>query len=156
MKDKIPNMVEKTIRWPGNLERVTILAECGLLSDKAVKVDGVETTPRHFNSLVMTPLLELGDERDVTLLRVEAVGEKDHQKIKLRYDMIDRYDEQKKISSLGRTTGYPCCAAALMIGRGHITAKGVVPPEIAIRGEQFREFEAEMNKRNITFQKTET
>ncbi len=154
MRDKIPNMVEKTIRWPGNLERVGVLAECGLLSDEPVKVDGMKITPRHFNSLVMTRLLELGDEKDVTLIRVEAIGEKNDRKVKLRCDMIDYYDEKRKVTSMGRTTGYPCSIAALMIGRGHITTPGVVPPEVAFRGKQFEEFEAEIKKRDITFERS--
>jgi lysine 6-dehydrogenase len=103
----------------------------------------------------MEPLLRLGDERDVTLLRVDAVGEKNHERIKLRYDMIDHYDEKRRILSMGRTTAYPCTVAAMMIGRGRITTKGVVPPEIAIRGAQFREFETELSKRNVKFQRTE-
>jgi len=155
MKEKIPNMVEKTIRWPGNLERIGVLAECGLLSDRPVKIDGAKVSPKQFNSLVMAPFLELGDERDVTLLRVEAVGEKNHERIKLRYDMLDHYDEKKRITSMGRTTAYPCTVAAMMIGRGHITTKGVVPPEIAIRDAQFQEFETELNKRNVKLQRTE-
>jgi len=153
MKDKIPNMVEKTVRWQGNVERVGILADCGLLSDSPIKVNGTKVTPRHFNSIVMSPILELGDERDVTLLRVDASGEKNGEKVLLRVDMVDYYDEKKKVSSMGRTTGYPCSVAAMMIERGEIAGKGVVPPEIAIRGKQFDEFEKEMNKRNIVFQK---
>ena len=155
MREKIPNMAEKTIRWPGNLERIGVLADCGLLSDKTVKIDGAKVTPRQFTSLVMEPLLRLGDEGDVTLLRVDAVGEKNHERIKLRYDMIDHYDEKRKILSMGRTTAYPCTVAAIMIGRGRMTIKGVVPPEIAIRGAQFQEFENELRKRDVKFQRTE-
>lgn len=156
MKDKIPNMVEKTVRWQGNVERVGMLADCGLLSDNPINVNGTKVTPRHFNSMVMNPVLELGDERDVTLLRVDASGEKDHARVLLRIDMVDYYDEKKKVSSMGRTTAYPCSIAAMMIGRGEITGKGVVPPEIAIRGKQFNRFETELTKRNVVFQKNLT
>jgi lysine 6-dehydrogenase len=153
MKDKIPNMVEKTVRWQGNVERVGMLADCGLLSDNPIDVNGTKVTPRHFSSMVMSPILELGDERDVTLFRVDASGEKDGARVLLRIDMVDHYDEKRKVSSMGRTTGYPCSVAAMMIGRGEITGKGVVPPEVAIRGKQFDEFEKEMNKRDIVFKK---
>jgi lysine 6-dehydrogenase len=154
MKDRIPNMVEKTIRWAGNIERVSLLAECGFLSNEPVKIDHARISPRRFNSMVMRPLLELQDERDVTLLRVDAFGRKNGKKVKLRRQTVDYYDETKRVSSMGRTTGYPCSAVAMMIGRGEITTTGLVPPEILIRGRLFHEFEAQMNKRNIIFQTT--
>jgi len=147
-------MVEKTVRWAGNVERIGLLADCGLLSEKPLKVDGTKVSPRHFSSLVMDPVLQIGNERDVTLLRVDTFGMKNGRKVSLRRQMVDYYDERKKVLSMGRTTGYPCSAVAMMIGRGEITSKGVVPPEMLIRGKLFQEFESEMNKRNIVFEKS--
>jgi len=154
MKDKIPNMVEKTVRWAGNIERINPLADCGLLSEKPLKVDGSMTSPRRFNSLVMGPLLEIGNEKDVTLLRSDAVGMKNGKKVRLRRQMVDYYDERKRVISMGRTTGYPCSVVTMMIGRGEITSTGVVPPEMLIRGKLFHEFESEMNKRNIVLERS--
>jgi saccharopine dehydrogenase-like NADP-dependent oxidoreductase len=48
----------------------------------------------------------------------------------ITYDLYDQYDQETKISSMARTTGYTCTAAVNLITRGMFTEKGVFPPEL--------------------------
>jgi saccharopine dehydrogenase-like NADP-dependent oxidoreductase len=44
--------------------------------------------------------------------------------------MLDRYDEKNGISSMSRTTGYPIAVLSLLVAKGEIAQKGVVPLEV--------------------------
>jgi len=50
------------------------------------------------------------------------------------YDMVDRYDEENRVTSMGKTTGYTGSIVTQMLGTGKITGKGVIPPEVALKG----------------------
>ena len=45
------------------------------------------------------------------------------------WDMVDTFDAKTKLSSMSRTTGYTCTAAAELILKGLFSQKGVFPPE---------------------------
>ena len=72
--------------------------------------------------------MEPGDE-DLTVMRIIIEGLKDEGKIRYSYEMLDKYDKQKNIISMARTTGYTCTAVAKAILTGKYTEKGIIPPE---------------------------
>ena len=71
----------------------------------------------------------------VTIEGVEAGSPKSYV-----YHLYDEYDTENGISSMARTTGYTCTAAARLILGGQFTARGVFPPETV--GQQRRCFDA--------------
>ena len=73
------------------------------------------------------------DEPDAVLVRVEVVGDGK----RLRYDIIDRYDQATGLSAMMRTTAFPASIVALMMARGQTTAKGALPQERCIDSELF-------------------
>jgi lysine 6-dehydrogenase len=96
----------------------------------------------------------LGDDKDVTLLRVDVVGRRSDSHMHYTYDMIDYFDEAKQVTSMARTTAYPASIAAQMIARGEIKDKGIVPPETAFKGPTYTKLVTELAKRNINFKET--
>jgi len=74
-------------------------------------------------------MLELGKEKDATLMRVDTTGEKDRRKVKYTYQMVDFFDEDKGITSMARATAFPGAIVALMLARGEIGGKGFIPPK---------------------------
>ena len=48
----------------------------------------------------------------------------------IEYNLLDRYDNETKISSMSRTTGYTCTASANLIASGLFRERGVFPPEL--------------------------
>ena len=151
----VRNMYESTLRWPGHLDRIQTLIDCGLLENKPINIDGCDVIPRAFLSKLLRPALETG-VKDVTLIRTIVSGKKERLNLKYTYDIIDYYDEKNDITSMARTTGYTCSIACQMIGREEIKAKGLVPPEKAFEGELFDRFIDELAKRNIRIQETVT
>ena len=69
------------------------------------------------------------DDHDVTVMRLVVEGERDGQAVRRTYDLCDKFDREHGVSSMARTTGYPCAAVARLIARGTYARPGIVPPE---------------------------
>lgn len=136
----VRKMDEKTIRWPGHVAQISTLIECGLFENKPARYEGGLISPRKFVSKILSERISLGNEHDLTLLRVDATGNRAGKRLHHRYQMIDRFDTEGKITSMARTTAFPCSAVAQFLGKGAILQKGLVPPELAIKGELLPEF----------------
>jgi len=132
---RVREMDEKTIRWPGHVAQIKTLIECGLLETKPVPFGGKRIIPRDFTEKIISDRIRLRDEKDLTLMRVDVEGKRRGGKIHRRYEMIDRFDSRRGTTSMARTTAFPCSIAAQILGAGEVTEKGLVPPEIAFKGE---------------------
>jgi len=121
---KLENMDEKTIRYPGHAEKVKALVESGLFESEPI-VLGVK--PRDFMEAFLSQKLRLGkDEKDLTILEVDVAGENG----KIKYRMLDRFDERNNTTSMARTTGYPLAVVAMLVAEKKVEQKGVVPLEV--------------------------
>jgi len=110
---------QKTIRWPGYAEKITVLKELGLLSLEPVMVDGVDVVPKHLVDAVLYPSVKLeAGERDITCFRVELVGEMDGKACTYKAEMVDWLDETTGFTSMARTTAFPGAIVARMIAKG--------------------------------------
>ena len=131
----VKEMDEKTIRWPGHVAQIRTLIESGLLELEPISHNGHKIIPRKFAAQVLSDRLSLRNEKDLTLLRVDVMGKRNGKVVRNRYDMIDHYDSRNHITSMARTTSYPCAAAALLLGTNQVEATGLVPPEVAFEME---------------------
>jgi lysine 6-dehydrogenase len=152
---------QKTIRWPGYAAKVTLLKEMGLLSQEPLEVDGVGVTPKKLLDALLYPRLRLEeDERDITLFRVEAAGEKEGSRCRYKIEMMDRYDEVSGFTSMARTTAFTGAIVARMLARGDLQVIGALSPEQVITGPLFDKLVAELAALNIRFditlERTET
>jgi lysine 6-dehydrogenase len=147
----------KTVRWPGNVESMKLLSDCGLLSRKDTIIQGVKTTPLETFVLLAqhVMLLEEG-EKDLSYLNVEVEGYVGNLLKKRMYELLDYYDEKEGLTSMQRSTGFPPAIAARMILNGQITEKGVVPPEKLFTGEKFEYLMKELSRRGISIDTRET
>lgn len=153
MKGKVRNMVEKTARYPGHAERIMAMKALGFFETKPVKVGCVKVVPRDVAISVLDKVLREGDERDLTVLRVDVDGMKDGKTSRRAFVMVDRYDERRGVTSMARTTGYTAAIVARMLARGEIEERGVVPPEKAVL-KVFERFRAELKERGIKIKVT--
>ena len=136
----VRQMDEKTIRWPGHAEEIRTLIECGLLETKPVAYHGQSIQPREFVANLLSEKLALQKEGDLTLLRVDVTGRETGGTRRRRFEMVDRYDRRHGITSMARTTAFPCSVAAQILGSGRISRKGLIPPELAFKGNLRAEF----------------
>lgn len=143
---------QKTVRWPGYAAKVTVLRELGLLSQNPVEVDGVRVVPKKLLDTVLYPRVRLGEgERDITLFRVEAIGEKDGRPRRYKIEMVDRYDEVLGFTSMARTTAFTAAIVARMVARGELKARGMTTPEQVIIGPLFDRLVGELAALNVRF-----
>jgi lysine 6-dehydrogenase len=128
----IPNMKEKTLRYPGHVEYVRVLKESGFFSETPVDVKGKSITPLEFTSQLLFDEWKLGDtEPELTVMRVSVTGTDDQGNERtVVYDLHDEFDDATQTSSMARTTGYTATAAANYFLEGHFPDKGVFPPEL--------------------------
>jgi lysine 6-dehydrogenase len=129
---KVRELDYKTIRYPGHCAKFKTMIDLGLCSSEKITVDGVQVAPRRVLGDLLVRNLP-ADEPDVVLVRVEFVGDGR----RLRYDIIDRYDEATGLSAMMRTTAFPASIVALMMARGQTTQKGALPQERCIPPELF-------------------
>jgi lysine 6-dehydrogenase len=135
----------KTIRYPGHCEQFKLLIDLGLASSEEVEVGGLRVAPRRVLGEMLLRHLP-ADEPDVVLIRVEFRGVHQGASRRLRYDIVDRYDERTGLSAMMRTTAFPASIIAQMMARGEIKEKGAIPQERAVPPESFV---AELEKRDI-------
>jgi lysine 6-dehydrogenase len=149
-KGRVSELDYKTIRYRGHCEQFKLLIALGLASDQEIEVNGARVSPRHVLGEMLLRHLP-ADEPDVVLVRVEIQGQSQGKTQKLRYDIIDRYDEQTGLSAMMRTTSFPASIIAQMMARGEIKEKGAIPQERAIPTDLFV---AELARRNIRIKTT--
>ncbi len=127
---QVPDMKEKTLRYPGHIEKMRMLRESGFFNKEKIQVGGVAVSPLDLTTALLFPLwfMEEGDE-DFTVMRVTVEGEKAGQPVRKQFNLLDRYDRATKTTSMARTTGYSCTAAVRLLASGRFSRKGITPPE---------------------------
>lgn len=126
----VPNMKEKTLRYPGHIEKIQVLRESGFFSHDEIEVNGVKIKPVDFTSKLLFPMWELkeGDE-EFTVMKIIIEGEKNKKKIRYTFNLLDRHDKKTNVHSMARTTGYTATSAVRMLAKGLFNQKGICPPE---------------------------
>jgi saccharopine dehydrogenase-like NADP-dependent oxidoreductase len=125
-----PNMKEKTLRYPGHIEKMAVLRETGFFSQDPIELDGNKIRPIDFTAKLLFPKWKLNEgEADFTVMKVIVEGRKNGKQLRYTYDLFDRYDPVTKIHSMARTTGYTATVALRMIAEGVYTRKGISVPE---------------------------
>jgi lysine 6-dehydrogenase len=126
----VPNMKEKTLRYPGHIEKMAVLRETGFFDTKEVEVKGIRIRPIDFTATLLFPRWKLHrGEADITVMKVAVEGTKKKKTVRIIYDLFDHYDERTGVHSMARTTGYTATLAARMIARGLYRRKGISAPE---------------------------
>ena len=118
---KIPNMIEKTLRYPGTVNYIKVLRETGFFSCDPLLVNGEQIRPIDVTAKLLFPVWELKkDEEDFTMLRVIIKGKEKGVDKKYTYDLFDKYDKKTGTTSMARTTGYTCTAIVNLFADGKI------------------------------------
>ncbi len=132
----IPNLKEKTLRYPGHVELIIALQQSGFFKTEPVQINGQSISPLQFTSKILFDNWKLEkNEEELTIMKVLVQGNKDGKEQSIIYTMLDGFDKKTGISSMSRTTGYTCTAAAHLIAEGMFNKKGVFPPEL-VGGDQ--------------------
>ena len=120
---KIRELDYKTIRYAGHCEKFKTMIDLGLCSSDEIVVDFQNVTPRKVFGDLLQKYLP-ADGPDYVLVQLDFVGTEcrsphvskgvtDGQTVqRLRYDIIDKYDEATGMSAMMRTTAFPASIIA--------------------------------------------
>lgn len=147
----IPNMKEKTLRYPGHIELMRIFRETGLFSKDTIDVNGVRVRPLDVTSRLLFPAWKRHeDDIEFTVMRVIAEGEKDGRRVRMTMDLYDE-DKPGQVSSMARTTAFPCAIVARMMARKQVLTPGVLPTELLASTPGFyNTMVEELGRRGVT------
>jgi len=133
----VPDMVEKTLRYPGHRALMEVFRETGLFNEEKIDVNGARISPLEITT---TKLLEhwklKEDEAEFTVMRVDILQE---ERLR-RYQLLDFRDSESGLSSMARSTGFAATAMARAFLSGFFEEKGVRPPEFLGANETAFEF----------------
>lgn len=126
----IPNMIEKTLRYPGCIEYLRVLRETGFFSYDEIEVKGVKIRPVDVTAKLLFPKWKLKPgEEEFTVMRIRIAGEENGMEKSYEYYLHDRTEKETETLSMARTTGYTCTAVAQLVLNGRYDRKGISPPE---------------------------
>jgi len=150
---KVPDMVEKTLRYRGHAELMRVLNHAGFFSTTEVDIGNQKIKPIEFTSKLLFDQWKLLEgERDITVMKVIAHGKKDGKNIVVEWNLYDEFDEKTGIHSMARTTGYAATAALRLIQRGLFRKAGVHVPEVIGANPDCVEFMLEeQRKRGVIY-----
>lgn len=148
----IPDMKEKTLRYPGHIDLIIALQQAGFFDTTTLRVNDTDISPLDFTSRILMNEWKSGpEEEEFTVMKVIIKGEGRT----ITYDLYDVYDPVTKTSSMARTTGYTCTAAVNLVAKKMFTEKGVFPPELIGNRKECFDFVLQyLKERKVIWKKT--
>ena len=144
----VPNMIEKTLRYPGCVEYLKVLRESGFFSYDEIEVKGNMIRPIDLTSKLLFPKWEMKEgDKDFTVMRIIIKGIEQGKTVKYQYNLLDRY--QNDTISMARTTGFTCTAVANLILDEKYNHIGISPPEYL--GSHFNCISKYLEERNVKY-----
>lgn len=123
-------LAEKTLRYPGYIDKIKVLRSAGFFDTKPIDMQGTPVSPLELTSKLLFSQWRLQPgEEDFTVMRVLAQGEAQGKPLSIQWDLLDRYDPLTDVHSMARTTGYAATAAVRALASGLYSRKGVSAPE---------------------------
>jgi lysine 6-dehydrogenase len=151
----VPNMIEKTMRYPGHADLMRVYRESGFFSKEKIKIKNSEVAPIDLISKLLFQKwkYEPGEE-DFTIMRVTLDGNDEKGKLKIVYTLYDRYNQETQTMSMARTTGYTCTASARLVIENKFSRQGISPPEFIGEDESCFDFVVKyLEDREVFFRK---
>jgi len=149
----IPNMIEKTLRFPGTTEYLKVLRDTGFFSYQEVDIKGKKIRPIDLTAKLLFPIWKMKHgEGDFTVMKIIINGVESGDQREYICDLYDQYNPESDILSMARTTGYTCTAVADLILGGGFESPGICPPEYIGYEEKNYLFVMDyLRKRNVIY-----
>ena len=149
----VPNMIEKTLRYPGCVEYLKVLRTSGFFSYDTIDINGTAIRPIDLTSKLLFPKWEMKEgDKDFTVMRIIMKGQEKGKDATYRYDLLDRYEDNT--ISMARTTGFTCTAVANLVLEKKYTRVGISPPEYL--GDNFEDVRDYLKARNVFYKVTKS
>ncbi len=135
-KGQLRTYQNKTVRHPGHYIQLKTMHDLGLFDPEAIEISNVKIAPRAMLIKLFEPKVTFPDDKDVVVIRVKCLGEKNGRPAQAQVDLMDFFDETTGFTAMERTTGWDISIVAIMMADRQ-AKKGVVPLELAISSPEF-------------------
>ncbi|MCW3979862.1 MAG: saccharopine dehydrogenase family protein [Candidatus Bathyarchaeota archaeon] len=125
----VKTMWEKTLRYPGHVQKVKLIRALGFFDSHPIEVGGVHITPRDVTTKLFKQKLQKPHIKDILAMNIEVTGKTGDTQERFIYQMLEHYDEKLNATAMARTTGYPTSIVAQLLAQEAISQTGVVPME---------------------------
>ncbi len=150
MAKGVKNMWEKTLRYPGHVEKIKLLKALGFLDEHPIEIENIQLPPRRVTVKLLEKKLRRPEIRDVLAMKAEVSGTARGAERCYVYHLLDCYDKEHGVTAMARTTAFPASILAQLIAQKTIEEKGVVPLEkLGIKEKIFNKIIAELEKRRV-------
>jgi saccharopine dehydrogenase-like NADP-dependent oxidoreductase len=149
-----PEMVEKTMRYPGHAEWMGGLRAAGFFDTRTMEIGDAQVSPKDVTARLLDRVWSFEEgEEDLTVMRVQVDGIREGRKERHTFRLLDRYDTETQTSSMARTTGYTCTAMIRLVAKNLYTEPGISPPELVGQDPACYDFIlAELAARGVRFE----
>lgn len=130
---RLERLENKTLRYPGHWAQFKAFAQLGLLGLEPIQVGGDKVVPRDVFHALLEPKIVQPEIRDVGVIRVECIGEKDGKQAEALVELIDYFDYKTGFTAMQRLTGWHTSIVAILAAQGK-TDRGAIPVELAVPG----------------------
>jgi len=115
---KLRTLQNKTLRHPGHFAQLRAFYDLGLWNLTPVRMGEVEVIPRDLFHVLFEPKVTFPAEKDMVIVRVKAVGQKEGRAAEALVELIDYQDETTGFTAMERATGWSAAIVAEMMARG--------------------------------------
>lgn len=139
----IPNMIEKTLRYPGYAEKITMLKSMGFFNKENINntakvlIDAWKSSPEDKDFVAMTVMIAGKDNED--------------NRKTVTYNLLDYHDGE--FSAMSRTTAYTCTAMVRWVLDNQVEL-GVYSPEVIGKSEAaFNSIMEHLKDKNVKWER---
>jgi len=151
----VKDMWEKTLRYPGHVEKIKLLKTLGFFDAEPLDTENLNISPRQVTAALFERKLKRRDIPDIVVMRVEVRGLRNGNRATYAYHVLDRYDKQHQVTAMARTTAYTASVTAQLLAKKTIREKGVIPPEkLGMNKEFYSDYVQMMKKREVTIKES--
>lgn len=125
----VENMAEKTLRYPGHIEKIRLLKDMGFFDQEPVQIENLSVSPKSVTVKLLERKLKKPNVPDILVMLVRVEGTKGEKRLKHSFFVLDRYDKRGNVTAMARTTAYTASCTAQLLAKKAIKEKGVIPPE---------------------------
>lgn len=133
----VKRMYEKTVRYKGHADKISLLKKLGYLDIKEIELSNQRVKPRDLTEALFNENLRSKEVGDALLMRVVVEGRIGQRRAKKQATLVHRVDSDSPFTAMSKTTGFPPSIIAQMIAKGEISdLKGYLPPQRLGRNEE--------------------
>lgn len=144
------DMWEKSLRYPGHVQKIKLLKTLGFFDDKPIEIGNLAVSPRELSAKLLGRKLRMPKVADIVAMLVWVSGLKNGRRVIFNYQMLDRYDRERKVTAMARTTAYTTSIVSQLFAKKAFEEKGVIPPEkLGMNNRIYMKFMSEIKKRGI-------